>query len=52
MNDFKVGDVVELKSGGPDMTITSIEGDKANCTWFVEGKPHYGQFPIIALQKV
>ncbi len=30
MADFKVGDVVRLKSGGPDMTIIEIYGDSKN----------------------
>ena len=40
MSQFKAGDVVCLKSGGPDMTIESIqieEGDQtisASCVWF------------------
>jgi uncharacterized protein YodC (DUF2158 family) len=41
MNDFKVGDVVQLKSGGPLMTVHSI-GDYSPtgpnpgllCVWF------------------
>lgn len=27
---FKVGDVVQLKSGGPDMTVQRIIGDSSN----------------------
>ncbi len=34
MTDFKSGDVVRLKSGGPAMTIEVIEGHEAVCTWF------------------
>lgn len=37
MTDFKIGDVVKLKSGGPAMTIAS-EGRPPNtalkCLWF------------------
>lgn len=33
MSQFKVGDVVELKSGGGPMTIVTINGDKATCEW-------------------
>ncbi len=38
-DDLKVGDVVQLKSGGPEMTIELIDtfGDdhkKAMCVWF------------------
>lgn len=32
---FKVGDVVELKSGGPDMTVEDITDDGVACVWFV-----------------
>ena len=38
--EIKAGDVVQLKSGGPPMTVESIgnyelmEGPQANCQWF------------------
>ena len=32
--DFKVGDVVVLKSGGPKMTIAAVKADRAICIWF------------------
>ena len=35
---MNVGNVVVLKSGGPKMTIESIEDDCAECTWFNEKK--------------
>jgi len=32
---FNIGDVVELRSGGPAMTVTSIlDGGSLNCSWF------------------
>ena len=38
---FKIGDIVRLKSGGPDMTVTSVgqrheESSQISawCTWF------------------
>jgi uncharacterized protein YodC (DUF2158 family) len=35
MTDFKVGDVVRLKSGGPKMTIgASMKDDRVECHWF------------------
>jgi len=44
MDELKAGDVVQLKSGGPEMTIQGIgkygfgaTHDTANCVWF-EGK--------------
>lgn len=32
----KVGDVVALRSGGPSMTVMSLEGDYASVAWFDE----------------
>ncbi|MFC2113309.1 YodC family protein [Bacteroidota bacterium] len=37
MADYKVGDVVRLKSGGPEMTITKFRGSSKSvvaCQWF------------------
>jgi uncharacterized protein YodC (DUF2158 family) len=31
---FKAGDVVQLKSGGPLMTVLEIDGNKVQCRWF------------------
>jgi uncharacterized protein YodC (DUF2158 family) len=32
---FKVGEVVQLNSGGPRMTVSSIGSEgTVNCTWF------------------
>jgi len=31
---LNVGDVVELKSGGPKMTIAAIKTDRVFCVWF------------------
>ncbi|MGV1869731.1 YodC family protein [Agrobacterium rosae] len=59
--EFKVGDVVQLKSGGPHMTISSIgtmyEGSElyAWCDWFVQDKAPWkkedGTFPLTSLKK-
>jgi uncharacterized protein YodC (DUF2158 family) len=33
--DFKVGDIVMLKSGGPEMTVANAEpGKELWCVWF------------------
>ncbi len=51
--EFKAGDVVVLKSSGPEMTITSIQGEDANCAWFVgTDGPRFGTFVMIALKRV
>ncbi len=40
--DFKIGDVVQLKSGGPLMTVSYI-GEKGNltCYWFNQVEHSY-----------
>ena len=55
--EFKVGDVVQLKSGGPLMTVTYVgEQDGAPrvwCSWFVNNtKEEKGTFPPAALTAV
>lgn len=34
-NAFKTGDVVQLKSGGPEMTVDGLFGGEVICVWFV-----------------
>ncbi len=31
---FKIGDVVELNSGGPLMTVIKVEDDWVGCCWY------------------
>ena len=40
MADFKKGDVVRFKSGGPKMTVTNPVGMQGNCQcqWFAGAK--------------
>jgi uncharacterized protein YodC (DUF2158 family) len=57
MNDgFEVGDIVQLKSGGPAMTIErfdTIGGQpSAWCTWFDGTRRIDQDFVLAALQKV
>jgi uncharacterized protein YodC (DUF2158 family) len=33
-NTFTAGNLVSLKSGGPKMTVYSVDGDTVNCVWF------------------
>jgi len=55
---FQIGDVVQLKSGGPDITIVSINEDiyengklSIQCKWFENGKAFTESFPPAALEK-
>jgi uncharacterized protein YodC (DUF2158 family) len=48
-DQFKPGDVVMLKSGGPQMTVTEVDGDRTFCQWFDEKRAAQAQcFPAIA----
>lgn len=54
MKEIKPGDAVQLKSGGPRMTVTEIsQGPQgvplALCIWSVKGKTQKETFPIHAL---
>ena len=55
--EFKAGDVVELKSGGPRMTIEGIAKygvaathETANCVWFEKTSRKTGLFELHALR--
>lgn len=54
--EFKPGDVVQLKSGGPKMTVKKIEMwnsvMSANCDWFENADVKYELFPVTSLKKV
>jgi uncharacterized protein YodC (DUF2158 family) len=52
---FKVGDVMQLKSGGPNMTVTEIHpehlGGDLVCSWIdSQGKDHVQAYPAAVLQ--
>jgi uncharacterized protein YodC (DUF2158 family) len=56
-SNFKAGDVVRLKSGGPPMTIEGIgkysmgaTQDRAKCVWFEGMKRMEAVFELVTLK--
>ncbi len=46
---FKVGDVVQLKSGGPKMTVTKVVEKFVHTSWFAGSKNENAAFPLDAV---
>jgi uncharacterized protein YodC (DUF2158 family) len=57
-NEIKEGSVVQLKSGGPPMTVRWVSDElgtmSANCDWFIQDKAPWKKdnetFPISSLR--
>jgi uncharacterized protein YodC (DUF2158 family) len=51
MNTLTIGDVVQLKSGGPQMTICKIDEENSTykCCWFNGKKVEWASFPLETL---
>jgi len=60
MQEFKVGDIVRLISGGPEMTVAVVKAQhvipsylgRVSCQWFGGKKLEQGYFPAESLVKV
>jgi uncharacterized protein YodC (DUF2158 family) len=51
--NFRAGDVVQLKSGGPKMTVSSEEQyGMTYCVWFEGSKQQGANFNVETLKKV
>jgi len=50
---FKIGDLVELKSGGPKMTVSRLDdaGAGIECVWFESSKHNTAIFLESTLKK-
>ena len=49
---FDIGDTVQLRSGGPVMTIEQvIDGKSARCVWFDGSKKINSVFALATLEK-
>lgn len=44
MTAFETGQVVRLKSGGPLMTVDTVQGATLTCKWFIETELHTESF--------
>jgi uncharacterized protein YodC (DUF2158 family) len=51
-DQFKAGDTVALKSGGPTMTVAKIDGGRALCEWFEGSKAQSRYFDFVVLKHV
>jgi len=49
---IEAGDVVEVKSGGPRMTVDWVEEGEVCCTWFSRSKREQAKFRLTTLKKV
>jgi uncharacterized protein YodC (DUF2158 family) len=49
---FKIGDIVQLKSGGPKMTINSADAMSPNVyvAWFVGSKREHARFHVDSIE--
>jgi uncharacterized protein YodC (DUF2158 family) len=50
--NLNLGSLVELKSGGPIMTVKSLQASNGRyiCQWFAGKKLEQGEFPAESLQ--
>jgi uncharacterized protein YodC (DUF2158 family) len=47
---FRPGDIVQLKSGGPIMTVDTEEKSEIGCLWFAESELRNGRFSPTSLK--
>lgn len=50
MTTFNSGDIVQLKSGSPAMTVDFVSGDDVTCNWFVNDEVKTAVFKDKALK--
>jgi uncharacterized protein YodC (DUF2158 family) len=49
---FKIGDIVRLKTGGPEMTVEAVDLRTADvqCTWLTDNLLHRSRFKSLAVR--
>jgi uncharacterized protein YodC (DUF2158 family) len=52
-HEFNLGDIVQLKSGSPKLTVIEIGHDKVKCIWHnpITGSFSEGHFDLFVLVK-
>jgi uncharacterized protein YodC (DUF2158 family) len=52
--DFQAGEVIQLKSGGPAMTVVAVDEKGVHCTWYGEATDDIrtAVIPAIAIEAV
>lgn len=50
--EFAIGNIVKLKSGGPDMTVYSQEKAHLHCQWFAGKKLERGSFHVETIELI
>ncbi len=52
--NLRIGDIVQLKTGGPSMTIDEVIGDEVECSWLENNSPkrRRGSFDVNSLVQV
>jgi uncharacterized protein YodC (DUF2158 family) len=51
-DEIQAGDTVELKSGGPVMTVRARSQNLVYCAWTADGRLYQGTFEIGSLRRV
>ena len=49
--NFKIGDIVRLKSGGHPMMVSSVDGTSIICVWSVRGDIKSKAFSSVILEE-
>lgn len=50
--EFNPGDIVRLRSGGPNMMVERVVASSVLCVWFEDGRRRKGRFTFDTIEKV